>query len=140
MGKINTSRVIIAGIAAGVVVNVGEALSNLVIFANQLAPVMESMGVAEPGGAQIGMYNLLGLACGITVAWIYAAMRPRLGPGPSAGVCAGLVAWALFSLFNWINFMIAGLVPVGLALAITVYQAVEFSAAGLIAGMLYKED
>ena len=36
--------------------------------------------------------------------------------------------------------MIMGLLPVGFGIIITVFQAVEFSAVGYVAGMLYKED
>jgi hypothetical protein len=138
MGQINTGRVLLAGLAAGVVIDIGEGLSHGVIFASQMAPMMEQMGV-EIGGSQLVMYNVLGLAIGITVAWIYAAIRPRLEPGPMTGVCAGLVAWALWSLFHSVDYVIAGMLPVGLALSVTVYQAVEMSIAGLVAGMFYKE-
>jgi hypothetical protein len=138
MGQINTGRVLLAGLAAGVVIDIGEGLAHGVIFASQMASMMEQMGV-EIGGSQLVMYNVLGLAIGITVAWIYAAIRPRLEPGPMTGVCAGLVAWALWSLFHVVDMWIAGMLPVHLALSFTVYQAVEMSIAGLVAGMLYKE-
>jgi hypothetical protein len=138
MGQINTGRVLLAGLAAGVVIDIGEGLSHGVIFASQMASMMEQMGV-EIGGSQLVMYNVLGLAIGITIAWIYAAIRPRLEPGPMTGVCAGLVAWALWSLFHMVDMLISGMLPVGLAVSFTAYQAVEMSIAGLVAGMLYKE-
>jgi hypothetical protein len=138
MGQINTSRVLLAGLAAGIVIDIGEGLAHGVIFASQMASLMEQMGV-EIGSSQLVMYNVLGLAIGITIAWIYAAIRPRLEPGPMTGVCAGLVAWALWSLFHMADMWISGMLPGGLALSVTLYQAIEMSIAGLVAGMLYKE-
>ena len=140
MQGINMGRVIVGGIAAGVVYDIIEIGANSFLFAEQGQEIMERLGMAEPSGAQMGMFLALGLAIGITIAWTYAAVRPRMGEGPGTAICAGLVAWTFLALFLNLSWMIIGLLPVGFGITITVFQAVEFSAVGYVAGMLYKED
>ena len=61
------------------------------------------------------------------------------GSGKTA-ICAGLVAWTFLALVLNLSWMIMGLLPLGFGIAITVFQAVEFSVVGYVAGMLYKEE
>ena len=139
MKGINLGRVIVGGIAAGVVYDIIETVANLFLFAEQGQEMMDRIGMAEPSGAQIGMFMALGVAVGIMIAWTYAAIRPRMGEGPMTAICAGLVAWAFLALLLNVSWMIMGLLPVGFGIALTIFQAVEFSAVGFVAGMLYKE-
>ena len=81
MQGINMGRVIIGGIAAGVVYDVIEVVANLYLFEEQAQEMMERFDMAEPSGAQIGIFMVMGLALGIMIAWTYAAIRPRLGAG-----------------------------------------------------------
>jgi hypothetical protein len=138
-GGINTGKMIMGGIAAGVVIDVGEGLSNLVLFAADFADLQESMGVAAPSGTTIMLFNLFGLALGLGTAWMYGAIRPRFGPGPKTGICAGLAVWGFFYLMNGIAQNLMGLYPMGLMLKVLAFQAVFMCAAGYVAGMLYKE-
>ena len=140
MQGINMGRVIIGGIAAGIVYDVIEIVADLYLFEEQAQEMMERFDMAEPSGAQIGIFMVMGLALGIMIAWTYAAIRPRLGAGAGTAICAGLVAWTFMALFLNVSWMIVGLLPVGFGITATVFQAVEFSAVGYVAGMLYKED
>ncbi len=140
MQGINMGRVMIGGIAAGVLYNVMEFVANVYLFAEQGQEVMERMGLTEPSGAQIGILMAIGIATGITIAWLYAAVRPRLGAGAGTAICAGLLAWTFMALLINLSFMTLGLFSVGFGITATVFQAVEFSAMGYVAGMLYQEE
>ena len=139
MQGINMGRVIVGGIVAGVVYDIIEIVANLYLFAEQGQEMMDRLGMAEPSGAQLGMFMALGLAMGIMIAFTYAAIRPRMGEGPGTAICAGLIAWTFLALFLNLSWMIMGLLPVGFGITLTVFQAVEFSVVGYVAGMLYKE-
>jgi hypothetical protein len=39
-----------------------------------------------------GSFNATGFLIGIFAIWLYAAIRPRHGPGPKTAVCAGASA------------------------------------------------
>ncbi len=71
--------------------------------------------------------------------WQYAAMRPRFGPGPKTGVCAGLAVWGFFYLLPGLMMHVMGMYPLGLFAQVVIFQALIMSTAGYIGGMMYTE-
>ena len=53
MGGINTGKMLAGGIVAGLVINLGEMVGNFVLFVEQNAAIMETLGLAEPAGVAI---------------------------------------------------------------------------------------
>src|SRR5437667_4515115 len=43
----------------------------------------------------IGVFVIGGFVLGVLLVWLYAAIRPRFGPGPKTSLIAGLVLWFL---------------------------------------------
>lgn len=138
-GGINTTRMLIGGIAAGVVIDVGEMITNLFLFAAEFEALNERLSLPAPGGSTILLFNLLGLALGIGTVWLYAAIRPRFGPGPRTGVCAGLAVWGFFYLLPGIANVLMGLYPTVLFVKAVAVQGIVMTAAGYIGGMFYSE-
>ena len=84
MAQINTGRVILGGLAAGLVINISEAVLNLVVLGAENEALSASLGVDPVGGGGIAVYTIFAFLIGIVAIWLYAAMRPRLGAGPGA--------------------------------------------------------
>src|SRR6266481_1988424 len=80
MGKINFGRVLLGGLVAGLVINIGEYLLNGVVLAKQMEGTFRKMNVPAPGGNFIAIAVALTFLLGILIVWIYALIRPRLGP------------------------------------------------------------
>ena len=141
MTRINLTRVLLGGIVTGIVVDICEFLLNGVLLSRQWAEVMRSLNRAETLSVKsIAALNLWGLAVGILTVWLYAAIRPRFGPGPKTAVCAGMVVW--FSAFA-----LATSVPVflhiyrlDLALIVVGLQIIEMLVASVAGCALYQED
>ena len=94
MSKINWGRVIGGGLLAGLVINVVEYLVNGLWLAADWAAAMKALGKsAEYGAAQIVVFNLWGFAMGVFAVWLYAAIRPRFGAGPTTAYTAAVAAW-----------------------------------------------
>ena len=93
MGKINWGRVFLCGIVtAGVYV-----VLTLPIF---LPPLRETDFVAAlvaAGRVVTPLSGILTFAIGIWTIWLYAAIRPRYGPGPKTAAVAGFAVWLLGS-------------------------------------------
>jgi hypothetical protein len=49
-------------------------------------------------GGMIATYVIMDFVIGILLVWLYAAIRPRFGPGPKTAMYAGLFVWAVFGL------------------------------------------
>jgi hypothetical protein len=142
MSKINLTRVILGGVAAGIVIDVCEGILNGVILKQQWADAFTALGKASQTMSvkQIAAFNLWGLAAGIITVWLYAGLRPRYGAGPRTAILAGLTVWALaFGLATAVPVFFH-LYPVGLGLTSVALEAVEMILAGLAGAALYKES
>ena len=141
MGKINMGRVILGGIIAGVVIDVFENILNGVILQQQWADVLTGLGKSGTTSVkQIVAFNVWGLAVGILMVWLYAALRPRLGAGPKTAACAGLFIWATAYALGGAAPVFLHIIPVdvmSIALAVGLVEAV---AAGVAGSYFYKEE
>lgn len=137
---INFGRVILGGLVAGVVLNLGEMVLNGTILAKDMAEFFKRCGFVQPGGSFFGIAIAITFVLGIVIVLGYAAIRPRFGPGPKTAVIAALFAW--FGVYVYQNVIALGLgmVParvVGIALG---WGLVEYILASLAGAALYKES
>jgi hypothetical protein len=140
MGKINVGRVIIAGIVAGIVSDILGFLVDGVLLAPRWAGGMQALGRPGFGTTEMIGFNLLGIAGGIALIWIYAAIRPRFGAGVQTAIYAGLVVWLLGVLIPNVSFMwVSGLFSRHLTLYTTLGGLVEIVAGAIAGAYLYKE-
>ena len=139
MGGINIGRVILGGLLAGLVLNVGEFVLNEVVLAAQWEAYMAEAGLPEFGAGQAAVFIVVTFLFGIVLVWVYAAIRPRFGPGPKAAVIAGLTLWSIGWLLFGVSFAASGLFPVGLSLAPIPWGLVEVPLAALAGAWLYRE-
>jgi hypothetical protein len=141
MGNINLGRVLLGGIVAGIVIDIFEGILNGVVLANQWATVMTGLGkLGTMSLKQIMAFNVWGLATGILIVGVYAAIRPRLGAGPKTAICAGLVIWATAYVLGSAAPVFLHLFPVGLMATGLAVGLVETMVAGLAGAYFYKEN
>jgi hypothetical protein len=139
MSSIKISRIVLPGLAAGLLINVSEYILNMMVLGSDVAASMQKLGLPAMSGAAIGVFVLFGFAIGITLAWLYAAVRPRLGPGPMTASCIGSLVWFLAYLYGSIGMMMMGVFPVRMVVISLAWGLVEVVAAANVAGYLYKE-
>ena len=107
MGKINWARVFLCGILTGGVLYL--LMLAVFVFAlpeTELRRVVEATGRPINGPLHAGPHVLVG----IWTMWLYAAIRPRYGPGPKTAAVAGLALWVVASLIDVIWGSV-GLIP-----------------------------
>ena len=140
MGNINITRVILGGLFAGLVICFGEYILGWLILGGQWAEVLAEAGAGELGGAQIASFAVIAFLYGIALIWIYAAIRPRFGPGPKAAVVAGLTLWVVAYLLVSAYVSVIGVYPVGLVIAGIVWGLFELPIAALAGAWFYQES
>lgn len=140
MGSINWARVVLGGLLAGVVINLGEMICGALLFQERWEAAIAALGVTAPSGpGAMTIWILYGFALGIALVWLYAAIRPRYGAGPKTAIIAGLAVWFL-SYFLWgVSLCNMGLLPSGLLVGAGIVGLVEVLVAALLGGWLYKE-
>ena len=141
MGQINWTRVLLGGLLAGLIINIGEFVLNGMLLTEQWANAMQALNrPPDFTGTQIAAFNLLGFLTGIGGTWLYAAMRPRYGAGAKTALCAGAALWFLSYLLPSIGYAAIGLFPGRLIAYGTAWGLVELLV-GIVAGAyLYKEE
>jgi len=139
MGNINLGRVVLGGLLAGLVLNIGEFLLNAFVLATQMKEFMTRHNFADPGTNFIILAVGLTFVMGIVLVLGYACIRPRLGPGVKTAVIAGLFAWfGVYFYSGIINGFLFG-VPMSTTMMVIVWGLVEYAVAAVAGAWLYTE-
>lgn len=140
MAHTNRIRVILGGLLAGVVINVVEYITNGVVLKQAWSAAMQALGKsAELTAGAIVIFNIWGFLLGIAAVWLYAAIRPRYGAGPTTAVRAGLFAWAVAVFLSNLGNFALGLFRVRLLVITSVVALIEVVVATVAGAWLYKE-
>jgi hypothetical protein len=139
----NTSRVVAGGIVAGVVLNVIDWFVYTRLLVDRMTASMEQY---KPGSSAIMMsgnaitiYIITDFVFGLLFVYTYAAVRPRLGPGPrTAATVAGLF-W-LFATFINASQLIMGMMDTSLFWETSLIQLITFVLGTWFGAMVYTEE
>jgi hypothetical protein len=107
MGKMNVPKIILGGVVAGILCFIGDGVVHGVLLKERWAQIMANLGrtsTEEP--SHMVYYAVYDLAKALIGVWLYAAIRPRFGPGPRTATIAAVVTWALV-----IPIALLGLIP-----------------------------
>lgn len=139
MGSIEKGRVILGGLVAGVVLNVGEYVLNGVLLKERWDAAMVDLELEPMGPATIGVMVLLTFVVGLILVWTYAAIRERFSPGPKTATIAALQVWVLLYVFPFVWNSLTPVFPTDLLLIATVWGLFELPIAAVVGAFLYKE-
>lgn len=135
----NYARVLLGGLLAGLVLNIGEYLLNEVVLKEQMTEMFRRFNMTPPGGSFIALAVILTFALGILIVMLYAMIRPRYGPGPKTAICAALIVWFCICVYTSILYGVLFGMSVNLIIIGMVWCLVEYCLAALAGAWLYKE-
>ena len=136
----NYARVILGGLVAGVILNIGEFLFNGVIMANAMREWATSHNLpTEPTPTFFIAATALTLVLGVVLVWLYALIRPRSGPGPKTAVIAALIMWFGICLYCGIIYGLLLEQPINMVGIGIVWCLGEYLVAAIAGAWLYKE-
>ena len=140
---INNSKVLIGGIAAGVVMNVIDFISYKFILGARMMAESEAF---KPGMSQAMMTSsamisniVMDLVLGILLVWTYAAIRPRFGPGMKTATYVAVLFWILAGIFLS-GYLHMGMMSSGLWWTFAFIGLVNFWVSAWLGARLYSED
>ena len=139
MNNINFGRVLLGGLVAGVILNVGEWLLNGMVLHKEMEEFFKRCGFPQPGTNFLVIAVAITFVLGIVIVLGYAAIRPRFGPGPKTAIIAALFAWFGIYLYQNIIAFGLGLVPAKMFVIALVWGLVEYILAAMAGASLYKE-
>jgi len=138
----NRARVVLGGLLAGLVINLIEYLTHGLILANGWSQALQALG-KPPGGPSAGaivIFNILGFVVGIVAVWVYAAIRPRYGAGPTTALRAGLAVWVVGALLPNLGTYAIGIFPTRLLAIATVASFVDLLIGTVAGAWVYQEQ
>lgn len=139
MGKINLGRVLLGGLLAGLVLNIVDYVVYGVVMAGDLEAAMRDLGREPIASAQIMWFVILDFLYGIFLIYLYAAIRPRFGPGARTAVIAGLLVWFGAGLLHSLGEMQMGLFPQRVYVIGVVVALIALPVAAIVGAWPYKE-
>lgn len=139
MTKINFGRVILGGLLAGLLFNIGDYLLHEPVMGDQWKAVMAQQGVAEPSGGTIFYFVIMDFLIGIAAVWLYAAIRPRFGAGVRTAIVTGLIIW-FFAWFTNLGALVAmDMYPARLLYLTLLWGLFQVPIGTLLGAWIYKE-
>jgi hypothetical protein len=137
MGKINWPRVLFCGVVSGIVWTVLSWLITAFLGQDFVAAVPGGR-LSRPPAGLVAFLLIVNLAMGTWAMWLYAAIRPRYGPGPKTAVITGLSWWVISSCVDatWGSL---GFVAPSAVLPASVASLPALVLAALTGASLYRE-
>lgn len=138
MSGINWKRVWLGGLAAGLVSNVLGITGAVLLFGEHAEELHRRMGTTM-GPAEGALHLATRFALGLGVALLYAAVRPRFGPGPRTASLAGLFLWLFTFGFSMAVTAPLGLHPPQVMALLGIWSLVEMQIVARVGAWLYRE-
>jgi hypothetical protein len=123
-----------------VVLNIGEFLLNGVLLAEEMTAFFKDRNLpTEPTPSFFVTATVATFILGIVIVLLYAAIRPRFGPGVKTAIWAGVVAWFCVYVYVGALYAAMGMVSTGLTVKGAVWGLFEYAIGAIAGAWLYKE-
>ena len=139
MPTINWPRVLVGGLAAGLIVNLSEFIISGVWLRAEWEKVLLALNrPLVASGGQMAALLFWGFLLGLTSIALYAHIRDRYGPGWRTAWIAGLAVWCVGYLSGTVAGVSMGIFPLSLATDATLAGLIEILAASTAGAWLYR--
>ena len=137
----NTGRIVLGGLVAGLVANVLDFASGTFLLFEDMDRNRQRLNIAVTtweGNAALVTWTLADFVLGLLLVFTYAAIRPRFGPGPSTAVIAAVVLFLAITVVIF-GFAQMGMFPVALVVKAGILSLITLSLASLAGAYFYRE-
>ena len=142
MAGINYGRVVLGGLVAGLVANIGDFVVNSMIMADDMVRMAQRLNLNQSllASPVVGVtWVLVDFVYATLIVLTYAGIRPRFGPGPATAVRAGFVLWAAVCSVLY-GFQSMGIFTPDSFLKSAVLSLATTMLASLAGCWMYRED
>jgi hypothetical protein len=143
----NTKRILVGGLLAATIIVVAEMLLYSGVLADAMAAAQAQKGVKPEASWGGTLYLVTTIPLGLLLAWLYAAIRPRFGPGPATALRAGGFLWVATWLVYYVWLTPSGpgcdngllFLEPGLTALVLTWELAGVLLAALATGWVYRE-
>ena len=135
---INSKRVVLGGLAAGVLNNICGIGAAHFFFQQEIEATLKRLNLTFGPGVAL-QHITMRLLMGIAVTWLYAAIRPRCGPGPRTAVVAGTAMWLFAYVWAYLGMWPYQIFSDRTLLLAALWGLLEINLTALLGAWLYRE-
>jgi len=121
------------------IINIGETILNIPLAGAELEQALAARNLPPVGVGSIAYFVVSCFLLGILIVWTYAAVRPRLGPGPKTAVIVAVLAWILTFVWSGGAQVAMGIMPLNLTALGLAWGLGEVVIASLVGARIYTE-
>ena len=140
---INTKKVLVGGLVAGVIINIIDFVANTFILGARMKAESDAfkpgMSDAMMAGNAVISYVIMDLVLGFALIWTYAAFRPRFGAGARTATYVAVLFWLLAMIFT-AGYRQMGIMSSGLWWSFAFIGLVNFLIAAWAGAAVYSEE
>ena len=135
---INSKRVVLGGLAGGLLNNLCGIGAAHFLFQQEIEATLKRMNLTF--GLDVALQHVgMRLAVGIAVTWLYAAIRPRFGPGPRTALVAGTAMWFFAYVWGYLGVRPYQIFSDRTLLLAAIWGLAEINLTALLGAWLYRE-
>jgi hypothetical protein len=135
---INSKRVVIGGLVAGLLI-IASGLLMVPVVGKQMEAALLARNAPPMGGGAMAFFGMMSLVLGVLLVGLYAAVRPRFGPGPKTAALVSALVWFLSYFWANASHVAFGFLPMPLSAVGAAWGLVELMVAGQVGARLYHE-
>ena len=138
---INSGKVNTGGLLAGFVMNVLDMTWNFTVLAPDMQAMVERLRLDPAVMTDLSYaipWIVVDFVMGLVIVWNYAAMRPRLGPGPKTAILAGLVPYVAITAVLY-GFTSMGVFTQAVMIKGSVFALITMVAGSVAGAWAYRE-
>lgn len=141
MSAVNTGKVLVGGLLAGLVYNAFDLVTGMVLMGDEFRANAQRLGLdpaAMESGSAMAVWITIDFLLGLLVVWTYAAIRPRFGPGPKTAILAALVPYIAISLMMF-GLTHGGIMTMSIWMKMTAISLISMSVGAVLGAWAYHE-
>lgn len=133
---VSVPRLVLSGLVAGFIINLGELAVNVWLLGDAWAAVLAGFGI-HMGLPALALWGLGSFVVGIVGLWIYVAIGPRYASGGARVLRAAAAVWAVTYLYAGIGLLGTSQIPRALLLGSVAWGFLEMALAVYVGAWLY---
>lgn len=135
--KINTRRLVLCGLLAGLILNLGDMYLNGPILADHWSQTMQSLNLEPISAVAIIFFLFMEFILGIGLVWLYLIFSLKYGRGYRSVFYATFTVWTLIWFWGYISNLILNIYPLQIVLPSLIWGFFEVGLAAITGSFIY---
>jgi hypothetical protein len=136
----NWSRILFAGLLAGLVIDSGEYLLHLIVLPDKWKAAMQKLNLTPvPASREFLALTAAGLLLGAVTLWLYAAIVPRYGARARTAILAALGLWIPGYFLGLAAMLLEGILPLDIVILSMTAGLAELVCGALLGRLIYAD-